>query len=90
MPSRIPRDWLVYDSVENAHHDRCVDFFERPDKTCGFEEFRRDVEDLGAWAPVQYYGYSIYPSRQAALNAAVNAVGWFARQAEGSKFKAKG
>jgi len=27
--------------------DRCVDVFARPDGTFGFEEFRRDPEDMG-------------------------------------------
>ena len=32
--------------------------FSRPDGTHGFEEFRRDAEDRGAWTPVQYYSGS--------------------------------
>jgi hypothetical protein len=28
--------------------------FSRPDGTHGFEEFRRDAEDRGAWTPVQF------------------------------------
>ena len=83
MPARIPREWLVYNSIENDQHDRCVDLFERPDKTCGFEEFRRDVEDAGTWTPVQYYGYAVYPSREAALTAAIKAVRWLAEQSAG-------
>jgi hypothetical protein len=80
VAARIPREWLVYESLENDQHDRCVDLFERPDKTCGFEEFRRDVEDAGAWTPVQHYGYAVYPSREAALTAALRLVGWLAEQ----------
>jgi hypothetical protein len=48
MSKRIDKSWIVFDSVENDHHDRCVDLFQRPDGTWGFEEFRRDVEDAGA------------------------------------------
>jgi hypothetical protein len=87
MASRIPSEWLVYESVENDQHDRCVDLFERPDQTCGFEEFRRDVEDAGAWTPVQYYGYAVFPSREAALAAAIKAVGWLSEQSANSKPK---
>jgi hypothetical protein len=49
MSGRIDPSWLVFDSIENAEHDRCVDCFSRPDGSFGFEEFRRDVEDGGAW-----------------------------------------
>jgi hypothetical protein len=55
MSKRIDKSWLVFVSVENPEHDRCVDFFSRPDGSYGFEEFRRDVEDGGQLTPVQYY-----------------------------------
>ena len=55
MSQRIDKSWLVFLSIENFEHDRCVDLFSRPDGTHGFEEFRRDAEDRGAWTPVQYY-----------------------------------
>jgi hypothetical protein len=52
MSRRIGPSWLVFRSVENDVHDRCVDLFSRPDGSFGFEEFRQDVEDQGAWTPV--------------------------------------
>jgi hypothetical protein len=76
MSKRIDKSWLVFVSIENAEHDRCVDLFERPDKTCGFEEFRRDAEDAGAWTPVRFYSGAVYASREAALTAALRAVSW--------------
>ena len=45
MSKRIDKSWLVFTSIENLEHDRCVDLFRRPDGSYGFEEFRRDVED---------------------------------------------
>ncbi len=47
MSKRIDKSWLVFISIENFEHDRCVDLFSRPDGSYGFEEFRRDVEDGG-------------------------------------------
>jgi hypothetical protein len=47
MSKRIDKSWLVFISIENSDHDRCVDLFSRPDGTYGFEAFRRDVEDRG-------------------------------------------
>ena len=47
-----------------------------PMEATDFEEFRRDVEDRGAWTPVQFYSGAAYPSREAALAAAVQSVAW--------------
>jgi hypothetical protein len=76
MSKRIDKSWLVFTSIENLDHNRCVDLFSRPDGSCGFEEFRRDVEDRGEWTPVQYYSGSVYTSQEAALAAAMQAVAW--------------
>jgi hypothetical protein len=76
MPGRIDKSWLVFVSVENLEHDRCVDLFSRPDGSYGFEEFRRDAEDGGEWTPVQYYSGSNFVSPEAALSAAMQSVTW--------------
>lgn len=76
MSKRIDPSWTVFDSIENREHDRCVDLFHRPDDSYGFEEFRRDAEDAGAWTPVQYFSHARFPSKQAALSAAISAVAW--------------
>ncbi len=76
MSRRIDPSWVVHDSIENGQHDRCVDLFRRPDGSFGFEEFRRDVEDVGAWTPVAYYSQAAFASRQAALDVAIVRVVW--------------
>jgi len=76
VSARIDKSWVVLDSIENGQHDRCVDLFRRPDGSFGFEEFRRDVEDAGAWTPVAYYSRVAYASNEAALDAAVARVVW--------------
>ena len=78
MSRRIDKSWLVFDSVENHEHDRCVDLFSRPDGSFGFEEFRRDVEDAGLWTPVAYFSSASFVSREAALAAALKSVVWLA------------
>ena len=78
MSARIDKSWVVLESIENDQHDRCVDLFRRPDGSFGFEAFRRDVEDAGAWTPVAYYSAAAYPAKEAALGAAVRAVAWLA------------
>jgi hypothetical protein len=76
MSARIDKSWVVFSSMENDEHDRCVDLFRRPDGSYGFEEFRRDVEDAGAWTPVAYYSGAAYASKDDALAAAVKLVPW--------------
>lgn len=76
MSERIQKDWVVLASFENGEHDRCVDLFQRPDGTYGFEEFRRDPEDAGAWTPVQFYAKGVFAKREEALAAAKQAVAW--------------
>jgi hypothetical protein len=80
MSTRIDRSWLVFASIETFERDRCVDLFSRPDGSYGFEEFRRDPEDAGAWTPVRFYSSASYPSKETALTAAKQAVGWLAKQ----------
>ena len=81
MSGRIDKSWVVLDSIENGQHDRCVDLFRRLDGSFGFEEFRRDVEDAGAWTPVAYYSRVAYASNEAALDAAVARVVWLGEAA---------
>ena len=58
--------------------DRCVDIFSRPDGTFGFEEFRRDPEDMGAWTPVASFSGREFSTEDEALTAARAAVPWLA------------
>ena len=76
MSRRIDKSWVVLRSIENGEHDRCVDLFRRPDGSFGFEAFRRDVEDAGAWTPVAYHCSAAYCSMDEALGAAAKAVAW--------------
>ena len=83
MSQRLDKSWVVHRSVENDEHDRCVDLFERPDGSWGYEEFRRDVEDAGRWTAVHYYSGLSYASREEALAAASRCVGWLASDTVG-------
>ncbi len=56
--------------------DRCVDVFVRPDGSFGFEEFRRDPEDMGVWTPVAYFSTRGFATEADALSAAREAVPW--------------
>ena len=55
-----------------------MDIFRRPDGTFGYEEFRRDPEDMGAWTPVAYYSEQSFAAADEALAGARAAVPWLA------------
>jgi hypothetical protein len=76
VSKRIDKSWVVFASIENEAHDRCVDLFFRPDKTYGYEEFRRDSEDAGNWTPVQYFSSLVFTSSAHALISAERSVSW--------------
>ncbi|HEY7607764.1 MAG TPA: hypothetical protein VIF14_00915 [Alphaproteobacteria bacterium] len=78
MSRRLQKDWVVLASLEYFERDRCVDLFRRPDGSFGFEEFRRDPEDAGAWTPVQFYARKSFASKDEALAEAKRAVAWLA------------
>lgn len=80
LSKRLDPSWVVVESVENPEHDRCVDIFARPDGSFGFEEFRRDAEDAGAWTPVAYFSFLRHASKAEALAGAARRVAWLAPQ----------
>jgi len=78
MSARLDPSWRVLASPSTPAVDRCVDIFSRPDGTFGFEEFRRDPEDMGRWTPVGYYAHREFTTEADALSAALENVRWLA------------
>jgi hypothetical protein len=76
VSARLDPTWRVLASPSTKSVDRCIDIFVRPDGTFGFEEFRRDPEDMGAWTPVAYYSHREFPSEVDVLAAARDSVPW--------------
>ena len=66
----------VLRSIETDGGARCVDLFVRPDRTFGFEEYRRDVEDGRGWFPVGFYGARVYQTEDCAMDAALTSISW--------------
>ena len=66
----------VLQSINIDDQSRCVDIFQRPDNTIGFEEFRRDIEDNRGWFPIGYFSAQVFDSEQQALDAALLKVPW--------------
>jgi hypothetical protein len=78
MSARLDPSWLVLASRESSDRFRCVDIFSRPDGSFGFEEFRRDPEDMGAWTPVAYFSGATHATQADVERAAKRAVPWLA------------
>ncbi len=70
--------WTILASYETPEHNRCVDIFGRVDGSFGFEEFRRDPEDMGAWYDVADFAEQRFPTSEDAKQAAHHAVHWLA------------
>jgi hypothetical protein len=83
VSSRLEKSWLVLTSYQTGEGDRCVDIFSRPDGTFGFEEFRRDPEDMGAWTPVSFFSGHDYAAQCDAVAAATLAVSWLGPVVDG-------
>lgn len=79
MSQRLDRSWLVLASHQTFEGDRCVDVFRRPDGSFGFEEFRRDPEDMGAWTPVTYFSGRSFDTEDEARSSAKQAVPWLSQ-----------
>jgi hypothetical protein len=69
----------VLDSVEDSHGEHCVDVFQRPDGSYGFEEYRRDAEDNGRWQCLNRYAGQVFGSQADAMARARAVVPWMRR-----------
>jgi len=66
----------VLGSFTNDDGDHCVDVFIRDDGTFGFEEYRRDPEDLRGWFPLNRYASRSFATESDALAHARASVTW--------------
>ena len=74
-------DNKVTDSIEAPGGARCVDIFMRPDKSWGFEEYRRDSEDGTGWFRIGFHADRRFANRDDACEAALQSVTWLRAQA---------
>ena len=66
----------VHRSIEATGGMVCVDIFQRPDESWGFEEYRRDPEDGTGWFATGFHAEQVFASPEDALHAAIRAVPW--------------
>lgn len=75
-PPPVAHENKVIRSVNLDGETICVDIFQRPDGSFGFDQFRRDPEDGRGWYSIGHHGQAIFESYRDACTAAVAAVGW--------------
>jgi hypothetical protein len=63
-------------SFNNPSGDHCVDIFARDDGTFGFEEYRRDHEDMKGWFALHRYSGLVFATEEDALARAKATVAW--------------
>lgn len=66
----------VMRSVNAPDGGVCVDLFQRPDGSFGFDTFRRDPEDPSGWFCIGHHGHQRFASEEAAWHAARAAIDW--------------
>ena len=66
----------VVASFNSPAGDYCVDIFARDDGTFGFEEFRRDAEDMSGWFPLRPHAGQVFATDKAELAHAEASVAW--------------
>ncbi|HEY5272373.1 MAG TPA: hypothetical protein VIJ34_03960 [Acidimicrobiales bacterium] len=77
MPGRPNhRGWIVLESIQASSDGLCVDFFQHLEGGYGFEQFRQDPEDLGAWTQLSYFSSQRFPTMLDAVTAAKDAINW--------------
>jgi hypothetical protein len=63
---------------------QCVDIFQRPDGTYGFEEYRRDPEDGRGWFAIGHYSSRSFDREADAVLNAKASISWLGAVAERS------
>ena len=66
----------VVESVNEYGGTICVDFFQRPDGSFGYEEYRRDVETAEGWFPIGFYSQRRFDTLAQARSDAMGKVVW--------------
>ncbi len=74
----MPASVKVLTSIENSTGDHCVDIFVRADSTFGYEEYRRDPEDMRGWFSLHRHSHQAFATAEDALTEAKSRVEWMA------------
>ena len=70
-------DSVVINSINNDNNNLCIDFFIRKNKTFGYQEYRKDPENISEWYRIGYYDYKVFLNKDDAYQDAKKTIVWF-------------
>ena len=71
------KDQVVINSINNDNNNLCIDFFIRKNKTFGYQEYRKDSENISEWYRIGNYDYKVFFSKDDAYHDAKKTIVWF-------------
>ena len=71
------KDQVVINSINNDNNNLCIDFFIRNNKTFGYQEYRKDPENISEWYRVGNYDYKVFSNKDDAYHDAKKTIVWF-------------
>ena len=69
-------------SVNNEEGNLCIDLFVRKNKTFGFEEYRKDPENIMGWYKIGNYSGKIFDTKEEAYKNACIKIKWLKKRNE--------
>jgi len=73
----MPKSYRVVNSFDNDEKNRCVDIVQDLDGNFGFQEFRREPEDISGWFLIRDSSPIHFSSEAEAIKGAQKGVKWF-------------
>mgnify|MGYP001218263758 FL=1 len=70
------KDQVVVNSINNDRNNLCIDFFIRKNKTFGYQEYRKDPENMTEWYRIGNYDHKIFLSKNEAYQDAKKRIVW--------------
>ena len=71
------KDQVVINSINNDNNNLCIDFFIRNNKTFGYQEYRKDPENISGWYRIGNYDYKVFYNKDDAYHDAKKTIVWF-------------
>ena len=71
------KDSVVINSINNDNNNLCIDFFIRKNKTFGYQEYRKDPENISGWYRIGNYDYKVFYNKDDAYHDAKKTIVWF-------------
>ena len=71
------KDQVVINSINNDDNNLCIDFFIRNNNTFGYQEYRKDPENISEWYRTGNYDYKVFLNKDDAYHDAKKTIVWF-------------